>query len=82
MRKDSSLRVGIERRQKPVIFKKSNKQQYSKNQADKICRIFVIEEFYGEFDPGSGRTLAACLTQASRTEDTWNNLLAESEVYF
>ena len=24
--------------------------------------------FYGEFDPGSGRTLAACLTHASRTE--------------
>jgi hypothetical protein len=27
------------------------------------CRKF----FYGEFDPGSGRTLAACLTHASRT---------------
>lgn len=26
------------------------------------CRFF-----YGEFDPGSGRTLAACLTHASRT---------------
>ena len=24
--------------------------------------------FHGEFDPGSGRTLAACLTHASRTE--------------
>jgi hypothetical protein len=24
--------------------------------------------FDGEFDPGSGRTLAACLTHASRTE--------------
>ncbi len=23
----------------------------------------------GEFDPGSGRTLAACLTHASRTDD-------------
>jgi hypothetical protein len=23
---------------------------------------------YGEFDPGSGRTLAACLTHASRAE--------------
>jgi len=39
------------------------------------------EEFYGEFDPGSGRTLAACLTHASRTEDIWNDLLAESEIY-
>ena len=26
------------------------------------------ESFIGEFDPGSGRTLAACLTHASRTE--------------
>ena len=26
--------------------------------------------FFGEFDPGSGRTLAACLTHASRT-DHW-----------
>ena len=26
------------------------------------------ENFIGEFDPGSGRTLAACLTHASRTE--------------
>ena len=24
-----------------------------------------------EFDPGSGRTLAACLTHASRTEIFW-----------
>jgi hypothetical protein len=27
----------------------------------------VIKFFFGEFDPGSGRTLAACLTHASRT---------------
>src|SRR5919206_3887863 len=26
-----------------------------------------IKFIYGEFDPGSGRTLAACLTHASRT---------------
>ena len=25
------------------------------------------QDFYGEFDPGSGLTLAACLTHASRT---------------
>ena len=25
--------------------------------------------FYGEFDPGSGRTLAACLIHASRAKD-------------
>jgi hypothetical protein len=27
----------------------------------------VFNIFYGEFDPGSGLTLAACLTHASRT---------------
>jgi hypothetical protein len=29
---------------------------------------WFIEAFDGEFDPGSGRTLAACLTHASRAE--------------
>ena len=29
-----------------------------------MFRFFI---FFGEFDPGSGRTLAACLTHASRT---------------
>ena len=28
---------------------------------------WFLEGFHGEFDPGSGRTLAACLTHASRT---------------
>src|SRR5436309_15312149 len=28
----------------------------------------VSQAVLGEFDPGSGRTLAACLTHASRTE--------------
>ena len=36
-----------------------------------VCHRFfsvrVTNFFYGEFDPGSGRTLAACLTHASRT---------------
>ena len=32
------------------------------------CGWFVLFfGFFGEFDPGSGRTLAACLTHASRT---------------
>ena len=30
------------------------------------CGLFLTS-FFGEFDPGSGRTLAACLTHASRT---------------
>ena len=35
---------------------------------DLIGLRFVLIRFYREFDPGSGRTLAACLTHASRTE--------------
>ena len=31
-----------------------------------VFRLFVLC-LYGEFDPGSGRTLAACLIHASRT---------------
>ena len=29
--------------------------------------LIVFTVLFGEFDPGSGRTLAACLTHASRT---------------
>ena len=32
-----------------------------------LVGIFLFVFFSGEFDPGSGRTLAACLTHASRT---------------
>jgi len=31
----------------------------------------LIYNFDKEFDPGSGRTLAARLTHASRTENIW-----------
>ena len=34
----------------------------------RILLGFGLEFLFGEFDPGSGRTLAACLTHASRTE--------------
>ena len=30
--------------------------------------LAVLIQFFREFDPGSGRTRAACLTHASRTE--------------
>ena len=36
----------------------------------------VGTSFFGEFDPGSGRTLAACLTHASRT---MNRVLAPGD---
>ena len=34
-----------------------------------LCQFVFLfgQGFVGEFDPGSGRTLAACLTHASRT---------------
>ncbi len=32
-----------------------------------LSGVGLIRVFNGEFDPGSGRTLAACLTHASRT---------------
>ena len=32
------------------------------------CREAMIDTIAREFDPGSGRTLAACLTHASRTK--------------
>ena len=42
---------------------------------ESVCQAFCMDltdclvglVFCGEFDPGSGRTLAACLTHASRT---------------
>ena len=33
--------------------------------------------YYGEFDPGSGRTLAACLIHASRAEEADGSLRGE-----
>ena len=33
-----------------------------------VVGVLVLQVLFGEFDPGSGRTLAACLTHASRTE--------------
>ncbi len=41
-----------------------------------FVRFIVFHDFHGEFDPGSGRTLAACLTHASRTMTT---VLARSD---
>ena len=33
-----------------------------------LSLIYIECMYYGEFDPGSGLTLAACLTHASRTK--------------
>ena len=37
---------------------------------------WLVLVFVGEFDPGSGRTLAACLTHASRTKSDGSLLLS------
>ena len=43
--------------------------QMSRDALKKIkAATAVLIPFFREFDPGSGRTLAACLTHASRTE--------------
>ena len=46
--------------------KKETAKNLSKKRQDKIEPKQTI--YHGEFDPGSGRTLAACLTHASRTQ--------------
>ena len=44
---------------------KRNRKEFEQERQDKIEPKQTI--YHGEFDPGSGRTLAACLTHASRT---------------
>ena len=43
------------------------KRPYSPKKKAKRKAGIEVKDFNGEFDPGSGRTLAACLTHASRT---------------
>ena len=40
---------------------------YSSPRTAPVCDTGAPVDIHGEFDPGSGRTLAACLTHASRT---------------
>ena len=56
-----------------LIQKKVKAEKSSKSNMHVLFE-FVFEtnqmlkkKFHGEFDPGSGRTLAVCLTHASRT---------------
>ena len=42
------------------------RKNYNLNVSD--LRVQELQVFNGEFDPGSGRTLAACLIHASRAE--------------
>ena len=58
--------------------KSQDKTKKRSNNASVMNRIDILDtkvsdiyNFYKEFDPGSGRTLAARLTHASRTENIW-----------
>ena len=60
--------------QYPVLGLISNDQNQTDSfgsteliRASQLCLPVSQQFIYGEFDPGSGRTLAACLTHASRT---------------
>ena len=44
-----------------------------KTHVDSLVRFKLFKDFVGEFDPGSGRTLAACLIHASRTLSTFGS---------
>ena len=46
-------------------MKKGNRNKFEQVRQEKNRAKTNI--YHGEFDPGSGRTLAACLTHASRT---------------
>ena len=54
------------------------KLRYSNETAFKSLTA-LNTNFYGEFDPGSGRTLAVCLTHASRTRRD-GMILRENEI--
>ena len=50
--------INISRQKRKLLMKNARQEILMSNQTFHI--------FNGEFDPGSGRTLAACLTHASR----------------
>ena len=55
-----------------ILSKLDSRGSLKTEQCKSNVRIQYLEsdnsKLNGEFDPGSGRTLAACLTHASRTE--------------
>ena len=55
-----------------IHFERKNsksKKKLEQNSSKKILGPKGLEiEFFREFDPGSGLTLAACITHSSRTE--------------
>ena len=75
MRRDSSLAKKLDERggERQPRRERDAKHASVKNEREKLWKMIkapegVLIQFFREFDPGSGRTLAACLTHASRTE--------------
>ena len=63
--------IGEKRKSQDKTKKRSNNASVM-NRIDILdTKVSDIYNFYKEFDPGSGRTLAARLTHASRTEIFW-----------
>src|SRR5688500_1003887 len=65
-----SLRTQQRAETQPVIYELPPRRGSSFESNTRLPDIFRLERsntiLIGEFDPGSGRTLAACLTHASR----------------
>ena len=53
----------------------TNERQSSENDLNSLG---CFDTIFREFDPGSGRTLAACLTHASRTKHLIGSLRSEA----
>ena len=88
---NSNATLKIPRFSEKWIARFKNKQIDEKDREatrinSKQCQIKLVGKNFltWEFDPGSGWTLAACLTHASRTEFTWSlaivNLVADGWV--
>src|SRR6266568_3175376 len=52
----------------------------SRPPSGRIGQVNTKRSFFGEFDPGSGRTLAACLTHASRTDHRFRVVVSGERV--
>ena len=68
------IRTGEEKKQGQRCACDKKLERTDSKREEMLTAKAVDIPFFREFDPGSGRTLAACLTHASRTD------LADTEV--
>ena len=79
-RKGTLIRIWVRKVRTKSRFRKRNKEKDNDSQyremSDWALEMILTQKrkntIFREFDPGSGRTLAACLTHASRTKFIWN----------